>query len=131
MSNKVLLVDDSELIRRTLRVCIEENSDWEVCGEAENGEVAVERVKELHPDVVILDLQMPVMDGLEAARQISHMAPNTAMLMFTAHNRDPLLRDARAAGIERVFSKFDGLATDLLASLEDVRLRTECDAGSD
>ena len=131
MSHTILLVDDSELIRHSLRLCIEENSDWEVCGEAENGEVAVERVKELHPDVVILDLQMPVMDGLEAARQISHMAPKTAMLMFTAYDGDPLLRDARDAGIEQVFSKFDGLATHLLASLEDLRLRTEPGAGSD
>jgi len=131
MSHTILLVDDSELIRHSLRLCIEENSDWEVCGEAENGKVAVEKVKELHPDVVILDLQMPVMDGLEAARQISHLAPNTAMVMFTAHDSEPLSHDAHDAGIQEVFSKFDGAAGHLLASLEDLRLSTEFRPGSD
>jgi DNA-binding NarL/FixJ family response regulator len=131
MSNTILLVDDSELIRHSLRVCIEENSDWQVCGEAENGQVAVEKVRELHPDVVILDLQMPVMDGLEAARQISHLAPNTAMVMLTGYDREPLSRDAHDAGIKEVFSKFDGVANHLLASLEDLRLNGEFRSGSD
>jgi DNA-binding NarL/FixJ family response regulator len=131
MSNTVLLVDDSELIRHSLRVCIEENSDWTICGEAENGQVAVEKVGELHPDVVILDLQMPVMDGLEAARQISHMAPNTAMVMLTAYVGTPLAQQAHDAGINDVFSKFDGLADHLLASLEDLRVRGEFRPGSD
>jgi DNA-binding NarL/FixJ family response regulator len=131
MSYTILLVDDNELIRHSLRVCIEENSDWEVCGEAENGQVAVEKVRALHPDVVILDLQMPVMDGLEAARQISHLAPTTAMVMLTAYDREPLSRDARAAGITQVFSKFDGVAGPLLASLEDLRLSGEFRPGSD
>lgn len=131
MSHTILLVDDSELIRHALRMCIEENSDWEVCGEAENGEVAVEKVKDLHPDVVILDLQMPVMDGLEAARQISHVAPHTAMMMFTAYESEPLSEDAHDAGIKDVFSKSDRVADHLLASLEDLRLSAEFRPGSD
>jgi hypothetical protein len=66
MPHSILIVDDSALIRHSLRSCIEQNGNWEVCGEAENGKIGVGRVKELRPDVVILDLQMPVMDGLEA-----------------------------------------------------------------
>ena len=131
MSHTILIVDDNDSIRHMLRACIEENSDWEVCGEAENGKVAVEKVRELHPDVVILDLQMPVMDGLEAARQISHLSPTTAMVMFTAHDCEPLSDDAHDAGIQEVFSKFDGAAGHLLASLEDLRLSAEFRPGSD
>ena len=80
-----------------------------MCGEAENGKVAVEQVKELHPDVVILDLQMPVMDGLEAARQINNLAPDTVMLMCTMHGGDQLLKYAPAVGIREVLSKSDRL----------------------
>ena len=67
MTRRILIVDDSALIRASLRSWIAKNSAWEVCGEAENGQIAVEKVEELHPDVVILDFQMPVMNGLEAA----------------------------------------------------------------
>jgi DNA-binding NarL/FixJ family response regulator len=102
---RILVVDDSAVIRRLLRSTIEQNRDWKVCGEAENGEVAIQRVKQLRPNVVILDLQMPVMDGMEAARHIAVLAPETGMLMFTMHHSEQLLKDARAAGIKDVISK--------------------------
>ena len=88
-----------------------------MCGEAENGEVAVDLVKELHPDIVILDFQMPVMNGFEAARQIALIAPRTAILMVTLHDCEQLIRDAQAAGIHHVLSKSEGLADRLLSSL--------------
>ena len=114
----ILIVDDSAVTRRLLRSTIEQNSDWKVCGEAENGEMAVQKVKELHPDIVILELQMPVMNGLEAARQIAVLAPKTAMLMFTMHNSERLLKDAHAAGIKDVISKTEAPAAQLLTSLK-------------
>jgi DNA-binding NarL/FixJ family response regulator len=117
LSYSVLIVDDSALIRHSLRSCLEQTQDWRVCGEAEDGKAAVERVKELQPDVVILDLQMPVMDGLAAARQISAIAPKTAMVMFTMHTDRQLLKAARAAGITDVVSKSGGTADHLLVSL--------------
>lgn len=117
MSHTILLVDDSTLIRHSLRSCIEQNSDWEICGEAENGKVAVEKVKQLHPDVVILDLHMPVMNGLEAARQINRLAPQTTMVMFTLHDCTQLSEDAHAAGIKDVLSKTYQVTDHLLASL--------------
>jgi len=117
----VLIVDHSALIRHALRSSIEQTGDWQVCGEAENGKVAVERVKQLHPDVVILDLQMPFMDGLEVARQINLLAPNTAMLMFTMQNCERLLEYAPAAEIRDVLSKSDGLAEHLLACLKSLQ----------
>jgi DNA-binding NarL/FixJ family response regulator len=104
----ILIVDDSALMRRVLRSTIEKDSEWEVCGEAENGKIAVEKVKELHPVVVFLDLQMPVMNGLEAARQINAIAPKTEMLMYTMHNSEQVQKDAHSAGIKQVVSKTDG-----------------------
>src|SRR5450755_3823786 len=85
MPRTVLIVDDSEIIRRCLRTWIASVADLEVVGEAENGAVALWKVAELHPDVVILDLQMPVMDGLEAARRIHLIAPEVDMVMVTMH----------------------------------------------
>ena len=120
MPYRILIVDDSPLVRHSIRSCLEQNAGWTVCGEAENGQVAVEKVKELHPDVVILDLAMPVMNGLEAARQIKVVAPNTAMLMFTMHCCGQLVKDAHAAGITNVVSKSEGLADQLLASLSEI-----------
>jgi DNA-binding NarL/FixJ family response regulator len=119
MSTTVLIVDDSPPIRRTLRAWFEQRDGWEVCGEAENGEVAVEQVKALNPDVVILDLSMPVMNGLEAARKIASIAPETAMVLFTMHASEHLVKDAQRAGIRDVISKLDGPAT-LLASVESI-----------
>ncbi len=122
MSYTVLIVDDSALIRRALRSSIEQTRDWQVCGEAENGKVAVEKVKQLNPDVVILDLQVSVMDGLEAAGQINLLAPHTAMLMFTMRNCEQLLKYDPAAGIRDVLSKSDGLAEHLLACLKSLHV---------
>jgi two-component system response regulator NreC len=96
---KILLVDDTVAIRRSLRFCIEAETDWKICGEAENGKVAVEMVRELHPDVALLDLSMPIMNGLEAARQIGAMAPETHILMFTLNVYPVLVREAYNAGI--------------------------------
>src|SRR5690348_9167301 len=105
MSHTVLIVDDNNVIRRSVRSVIEQNTDWVVCGEAENGKVAVEKVKQLHPDVVILDWQMPVMNGIEAAQQINRIHPPPTMLMFTLHDSVRLHDDARAVGIKDIFSK--------------------------
>ncbi len=120
MSSSVLIVDDSVHIRQSLRSLIEQESDLKVCGEAENGAIAIEKVKELRPDVVILDLQMPVMNGLEAAREIAAIAPRTAMVMLTAHTYEALAAEAQAAGIVEVLSKSDAIPARLLASLKRV-----------
>jgi len=120
MHHRILIVDDSALIRHSVRSCIEENTDWEVCGEAENGKVAVEKVSQLHPDVVILDWQMPVMNGIEAARHIAHIAPEATMLLFTLHDARHLAREAHDAGIKDVLSKTDRPVEHLIAALSDI-----------
>lgn len=120
MTHRILIVDDSSLIRSSLRSWISGYSEWEVCGEAENGRIAVEKLEELHPDVVILDFQMPVMNGLEAAQQISVRAPRTAMVMFTMHPSGELLKAALQAGVKDVVSKTDRLSDRLSTVLRDI-----------
>jgi DNA-binding NarL/FixJ family response regulator len=120
MKQTVLIVDDNTMIRSSLRSWIEGNADLQVCGEAENGMVAVQKVEEMHPDIVILDLQMPVMDGLEAARKISNIAPDTAMVMFTMHPSRELLKVAQAVGVRDVVSKTDQLSDHLLLALRQI-----------
>ena len=120
MKHTVLIVDDNTLVRSSLRSWIEGNADFQVCGEAENGMVAVQKVEEMHPDIVILDLQMPVMDGLEAARKISNIAPATAMVMFTMHPSRELLKVAQAVGVRDVVSKTDQLSDHLLLALRQI-----------
>jgi len=91
-----------------------------VCGEAENGKEAVERVEELRPDIVILDFQMPVMNGLEAALRIRDVAPRTAMLMFTMHASSELVKTALEAGVADVVSKSDRLSDHLSSALRQI-----------
>lgn len=125
MSFKILIVDDSDLIRHALRCCIEKNTEWQICGEAENGQVAVNKAQELSPDVVIMDFQMPVMNGIDAARRITLSAPNTAIVMLTMHNGEQLRREARSAGIQEVLSKSESVADHLLAALRKVCARSQ------
>jgi DNA-binding NarL/FixJ family response regulator len=94
LSYSVFIVDDNALIRETLRTYLEAKTDWQVCGEAENGKVAIDKVQELKPNVVILDFQMPVMNGLDAARLIAKSAPNTVIVMLTMHDGPQLWNGA-------------------------------------
>jgi DNA-binding NarL/FixJ family response regulator len=116
----ILIVDDNAAIRSLLRSLIELKSEYQVCGEAENGEVAVHKVQELNPAIVILDLQMPVMDGLAAARHIAAASPQTAMLILTMHATDQLHKLAQAAGVKAVLSKTESVEQHLLAALRDI-----------
>jgi two-component system chemotaxis response regulator CheB len=106
---KILIADDSALFRRSLRTCLEQNPKLRVCGEAEDGRAAIDKVKELRPDVVILDWQMPVMDGIKAARHITRIAPEATVALLTLHSGPQITKKAQAIGIQRVFSKADRL----------------------
>jgi DNA-binding NarL/FixJ family response regulator len=123
MCLRILIADDSASIRQVLRFFIEHNTDWQVCGEAENGQIAVEKVAELKPHAVILDLSMPVMNGLEAAREIARIAPNVQMVLFTMHSSEQLRKEAQAAGIKDVISKSDTIGQHLLTSLRTICAR--------
>jgi two-component system nitrate/nitrite response regulator NarL len=102
----ILIVDDNAAIRKGLRNVIEsaENS-WSVCGEASDGREGVRKAQELKPDLVVLDLSMPVMNGLEAARVLSQEMPNLPVIMCSLHTNRILEEEASAAGIRSIVSK--------------------------
>ena len=114
MLPRILIVDDSALVRKSLQTCLESEPGWQVCGEAGNGQEAIEKAKELQPDLIVLDLCMPVMNGLEAARVLSKLVPSLPLIMYTAFHTRHLENEALAAGISRVILKSEPL-TDLVA----------------
>jgi DNA-binding NarL/FixJ family response regulator len=120
MSIKVAIVDDYPPIRKAIRSCIESKTDWQVCGEAEDGEAAVDLVRSLSPDLVVLDLSMPRLNGLDAARKIAAVSPQTKMILFTGYSCEQLLSEAKRVGIRAVLSKdLDDSLEHLLAVLKE------------
>jgi DNA-binding NarL/FixJ family response regulator len=101
----ILIVDDSAVVRRSLRYSFEQHSDWMVCGEAADGREGIEKARQLQPDVIILDLSMPVMDGLTAARELRRSQPDVPLLMFTTFKNPSLEKEAIASGCAAVISK--------------------------
>jgi len=95
---RILLADDHDIIRRGLKELLETHPGWQVVGEASTGRQAVELAGKLHPDIAILDLTMPELNGLEATRQIKKALPKTEVLIFTMHENDNLIRDVLTAG---------------------------------
>ncbi len=107
----ILIVDDSPLIRRTLRGALAWRSEWSVCGEAADGREALVRALDLHPDLVLLDLCMPVMDGLQTARELRKFMPKISILMFTIFCDEVIARAALDSGVQAVRSKSDSMAS--------------------
>jgi|SRR5450432_1355963 two-component system response regulator NreC len=109
MPVKILIADDDAPIRRLLRRVIEEHADWQVCGEAENGREVLTKIGEFSPDLVVMDLAMPQMNGLQAAREICKVAPNLPMLLLTVQQvSKELVQEARSAGFHGAVSKSTG-----------------------
>ena len=121
---RVLVVDDNALVRSLVRQIFESEPDFEVSGEAENGRDAIEKAENLKPDLIILDLAMPVMNGLDAAPLLRKVVPDARLILFTVSEGREVERLARAAGIHAVVSKNRGPAKlilhaqALLASME-------------
>lgn len=104
---RILLADDHELVRRGIRGLLQAHRGWKVVGQAANGVEAVEKAKKLRPDVAILDIGMPAMDGLEATRQLRAAAPNTRVLILTMHDSDQMVRRVLEAGAKGFVLKSD------------------------
>ena len=126
---RILIIDDSTHVRRALRTCLELTPDWEVCGEAENGQAGIEMVRTSKPDVVLLDYAMPGMNGLEAARQIGLDAPNSVMLLFTMFASDQLSELAESVGIRQVISKAVGGVGAIVQAIQDAASHPGFEAG--
>src|ERR1035441_5082659 len=119
---RILLVDDHHVVRRGVAGVIEDaRPEWEVCGEASTGREAVAAAAGLKPDVVVMDISMPDMNGLEATREILKNNPGTEVLILSVHESDQIVHDVLAAGARGYILKQDA-GTDLIAALEAVRL---------
>lgn len=116
-SLSILLVDDHELVRRGLRSLLSSRADWFICGEAADGFDAVEKAKSLRPDVVVMDLTMPRMDGMQAARIIHREMPESAVVIISQN--DPILgrRLAAEANAQAFVAKEDA-SRDLLSTID-------------
>jgi DNA-binding NarL/FixJ family response regulator len=117
---KILIVDDNVQVRNALRICLQMNQAYEVCGEAENAHDGVELAKRLKPDIVLLDYAMPTMNGLEAARLISSFMPTCGLILFTIFASDQLSTLAQAAGIRTVISKDVGGVDAIVKAIETI-----------
>jgi DNA-binding NarL/FixJ family response regulator len=103
--SRILIADGSDIVRKMLKLLIESREGWTVCGEAVDGKEAVAKVRELKPDVVILDLAMSGMNGLFVSREILKTMPNVAILLHTVNNIPAVVAEARKYGIRRVIGK--------------------------
>ena len=120
MGPRILIVDDHEIVREGIRNLLSQSRPgWNICGQAKNGEEAVAAVKNLKPDVVVLDVTMPLMSGLEAARRIATSGSECRVLMFTMHESDSLGREVRKAGAQGVVLKSQA-ARNLVVAIETV-----------
>jgi DNA-binding NarL/FixJ family response regulator len=123
---RLLIVDDSVAIRRSLRTLLGLHAGWEICGEAENGREGVEKAMLLLPDLIVLDLAMPVMNGLQAARELHRLMPKVPLLMYTSFSGSQVEHEALASGIAAVRSKSDGIDS-LCGSIQELLERSiEC-----
>jgi DNA-binding NarL/FixJ family response regulator len=108
MPTRILIADDDASIRGLLRRVLEEHPGWQVCGEAANGRDAIQKTEQLTPDVVVIDLAMPQMNGLQAGREI-FKSSHLPMLLLTVQDVSPeLVREARSAGFQGALSKSRG-----------------------
>ena len=105
MAKTVLIADDNAYIRHSLCELFESQADFDICAEAENGKEAIDRASQLRPDLIVLDLSMPVMNGLEAARVLKRIMPAVPVIMFSEYSNAFSEQEARAAGISAFISK--------------------------
>jgi DNA-binding NarL/FixJ family response regulator len=104
---RILVVDDNPSVRRYLRGVLEQHDNWRVCDEARNGQEAVDRYRKIQPDVIVLDFQMPEMNGLDAARAIAKNSPEIPILIVTLYLSRQLSEEARKVGARGACAKTD------------------------
>jgi DNA-binding NarL/FixJ family response regulator len=120
MGLRLLLADDHEIVRKGLRALLEAEPGWQVAAEAADGRDAVEKAQQIKPDIAILDISMPLLNGLEATRQIVRDISKTKVLVLTMHDSDPLIQRVLEAGARGYLLKSDA-ARDLVAAVDALR----------
>jgi CheY-like chemotaxis protein len=126
MPTRILIADDNGVARDRLREQLSNHDGWEVCAVVEDGRQAVEKAAELKPSLIILDLAMPVMDGLSAAREIGRILPSVPVVLFTLHKLPVLELEAKKAGVRQVVEKPDFEA--LLEVIEGLLKKTQTES---
>jgi DNA-binding NarL/FixJ family response regulator len=114
---RILIADDHDLMRRGIKALLQSRAGWEVCGEAHTGREAVAKAEELKPDIVILDISMPDLNGVDAAKRIRKSSPDTEVLILSVHYSDQLIRDILEAGVRGYIVKSDS-DRDLIIAVE-------------
>ncbi len=120
---RLLIADDHEIVRRGLCALLKSHAEWEVCAEAGDGREAVEKAQQLKPDIVILDIGMPNLNGLIAARQILRIRPDQKILILTITDEEQVVREVLEAGARGFVLKSDA-ARDLVAAVEALQAGT-------
>jgi DNA-binding NarL/FixJ family response regulator len=114
---RIMIADDHDLVRRGLKMLLDTRAGWKVCAEAQSGRDAVSMAEELHPDIAIIDISMPELNGLEAARKIKKISPNTEILILSMHHTDNLVREIIETGAKGYIIKSDSERS-LVAAVE-------------
>jgi DNA-binding NarL/FixJ family response regulator len=114
---RILIADDHEIFRRGLRSLLESHPEWEVCGEAVDGQEAVDRFKELQPDVIVLDVGMPRLNGLEAAELIRKQVPDSRIVILSQHEPQVIKQAALGAGARAYVTKSE-VSQELVMAIE-------------
>jgi DNA-binding NarL/FixJ family response regulator len=122
---RILIADDHEIVRVGLRALLEGHAGWEVCGEANNGKEAVEKAGKLHPDLVILDVTMPQLNGLESTRRILSASPDVRILVLSMHESEKLVEEVLEIGAHGFLLKSDA-GRELISFIEAILKGRRC-----
>jgi two-component system response regulator NreC len=126
---RILIADDNLLVRRGIALLLSQENDWSICGEAANADEVLRLAEELHPEIVLLDVSMPGMDGLEITRRLKQRLPQVKVLIISQHDPNHLRPLSLEAGAEECIDKAR-LATDLLPALGKIAAQTREEDGA-